>query len=518
MYKPGLKYIAISYRWGELDEQLVKTPDYTAHITSFNLYDLSALCEYIQFEPDLKGISYLWIDAISVDQQNDERKKETILKMSTIYKNASYILAVPDLHSEYLWKNPANIDKINLIQTYSKTIYNDILNYDNQTIHQNEIMIIEENEGHRSTNNNNKAIQTDNNDIKKAYKFLAYLVHDWSNRAWVISEYHIAKEKEKSQGTPLKYIFLYLLHPAYSTFLSYSFDHQYTNRVFDDNNDSNNNTLTPYWKVNSSTTFIHFLKTRFTQYDHLEMILSSNAKRNEDRFNAILPSWRKYNHLIKDKSTISSWNITDMTSVRLKLYELMDDLWDKARLLFSCSCSINMPILPSFASYHDETYLFIYEKENPSEAYQRYYSELKNNAYKLFGDHNFIQEELENNEMDGWSFYTENLTDIHLNPRHPLCLSIKSNKHFIFKSTLKFDKDTLSTYLLKDNDSLKCVLIPFFTFTLPGFDKIPPKKGSDIFLLGNMDQNRWVLLSRYTFKEDEIFYSCCYDDYTFNVY
>lgn len=65
---------------GELQEQLVKMPNYIAHIKSFDLRDLSYLCSCIQTEPDLEGISYLWVDAISVDQYyNDERKKETIL-------------------------------------------------------------------------------------------------------------------------------------------------------------------------------------------------------------------------------------------------------------------------------------------------------------------------------------------------------------------------------------------------------------------------------------------------------
>ncbi|CAO3638586.1 unnamed protein product [Cunninghamella blakesleeana] len=65
------------------------------------------------------------------------------------------------------------------------------------------------------------------------------------------------------------------------------------------------------------------------QRSHLDMILNSNASRNEDRFNAILSSWNEYSHLIKNKDTISKWNITNMTLVRLKLYEIMDDLWDK---------------------------------------------------------------------------------------------------------------------------------------------------------------------------------------------
>ncbi|KAI9300694.1 hypothetical protein BJ944DRAFT_272599, partial [Cunninghamella echinulata] len=108
MNDKDLKYIAISYRWGELNEQLVKTPDYTAHITSFDFQDFIKLCYFIKTEQDLKNIQYLWIDAISINQQDYEQKKETILKMTDIYKRATYILAVPDLHYTYLQNNPAN--------------------------------------------------------------------------------------------------------------------------------------------------------------------------------------------------------------------------------------------------------------------------------------------------------------------------------------------------------------------------------------------------------------------------
>ncbi|CAO3652462.1 unnamed protein product [Cunninghamella blakesleeana] len=54
MYDSYLKYITISYRWGEIEEQLVETPDYIAHITSFDIIDLVNLCKYTKCEPDLK--------------------------------------------------------------------------------------------------------------------------------------------------------------------------------------------------------------------------------------------------------------------------------------------------------------------------------------------------------------------------------------------------------------------------------------------------------------------------------
>ncbi|ORZ04764.1 hypothetical protein BCR42DRAFT_428961 [Absidia repens] len=52
-------------------------------------------------EKDLKHIKYVWVDAICVDQHPDRRKK-TIYRMSDIYKCATFILAVPDLHSAFL--------------------------------------------------------------------------------------------------------------------------------------------------------------------------------------------------------------------------------------------------------------------------------------------------------------------------------------------------------------------------------------------------------------------------------
>ncbi|CAO3652042.1 unnamed protein product [Cunninghamella blakesleeana] len=128
MYDSDLKYIAISYRWGEMQEQLLETPDYTAHITSFHLVHLQKLCYCITKEPELKEVRYLWIDAISVDQQNHAKKKETVLKMSQIYEMATFILAVPDLHKYYLWYNTASREMMDLIYQYKDIIYHDIKN------------------------------------------------------------------------------------------------------------------------------------------------------------------------------------------------------------------------------------------------------------------------------------------------------------------------------------------------------------------------------------------------------
>ncbi|ORZ04096.1 hypothetical protein BCR42DRAFT_497111 [Absidia repens] len=120
-----LKYVALSYRWGELHETLVDTGvGYTASITSFHLDDFYKLCYTMTLESDMKDIKYLWVDAICVDQNNPVRRKATIYQMSNIYDRATYILAVPDLPLTYIkGVSTKNYDTINAIKAYRKDIY-----------------------------------------------------------------------------------------------------------------------------------------------------------------------------------------------------------------------------------------------------------------------------------------------------------------------------------------------------------------------------------------------------------
>ncbi|CAO3627662.1 unnamed protein product [Cunninghamella echinulata] len=479
MHDKDLKYIAISYRWGELREQQVQTPDYTAHITSFNLSDLTTLLYFIKKEHDLKDIQYMWIDAISVNQQNHEKKKETILKMTEIYQNATFILAVPDLHRTYLNKNPANIDSLDLIYQNGKTIYEGILN-NNSTVHEG----IEENEN-----------------IKKAYKFLEYLIMDWSNRAWVISEYHIASKKI---GTPLKYIFISLLdgilsHEGFQFFFTYNFDQHCNTTIMEADN------------VNS---FIKSLKKIFLQRSFLEKIINSNATKNEDRFNAIFPSWKKYSHHIRNRNTVSEWGITNMTSVLLKLYEIMD-LWDKATLLYACSTHLQLPISPTFASqFKDDTFCLI-EKDDFISATECYSQTLLNHLLNINGNNKNDEEYQKIDEMKFGSIYADNLLDIQY---IHTSLSVKPNKYFSVKLEYTFDQEFLSTYLLENNDSLKSVFIPFFTFTIPKYADVPPVDGSGIYLLGDIDKNRWIIIPKFRYCMVVYEYLPYSNNYTFNIY
>ncbi|CAO3593676.1 unnamed protein product [Absidia cylindrospora] len=121
----GLKYVALSYRWGELQETQVDTKlGYIASITSFDLNDFITLCRWISLESDLRYMDYVWVDAICVDQTNYERRRATIYQMSNIYDRAAHILAVPDLNLQHLMDTSTMNKKI--IQgsnTYRDYIY-----------------------------------------------------------------------------------------------------------------------------------------------------------------------------------------------------------------------------------------------------------------------------------------------------------------------------------------------------------------------------------------------------------
>ncbi|CAO3638111.1 unnamed protein product [Cunninghamella blakesleeana] len=555
IYDPDLKYIAISYRWGELNEQQVETPDYTAHITSFDLKDLMGVCDRIKYEPSLKKIRYLWIDAISVDQQDHERKKETIIKMNRIYKKASYILAIPDLHYKYLLKNTANKEVLNLIRKYSETIYKEIFNNNHSAnssinndmnsskfsptqqeqqqqyinmgdqysfirkltskklIKKNKALKVEnetlklENEEYKVENKALKMEMEENklkqekDELKKAYQFLAYLIEDWSNRAWVISEYHIAKEKYKIHGTPLKYEFISLF--AYEPFFSYHFDDDNNDQqqctTNNENGDVKNNNVLTYDDVDDPKTFNQFVKERFMQRSHLEMILNSNATRNEDRFNAIVPSWKGYKHLIRN---ISEWNITDMTSVRLKLYEIMN-LREKATLLYACSPEYTDSyriILPTFVSNCDMDKLRKVEKYNYNNiAYNGFEKKLSEETSDVT-EKKEVQTNQPTNEYktDSNVTWTENLTSIQFDHYH-YCLSVKSKSYFIRKEVpYSYNEDYWRRRLsLDDDDEIYFAFIPFFTFAIPGYIDSPQlyEDSSSIYLkisASTLQRRNWM--------------------------
>ncbi|ORZ07439.1 hypothetical protein BCR42DRAFT_426254 [Absidia repens] len=120
-----MAYVALSYRWGELQETLIDTQvGYIASVTSFHLEDFYELCLMMTHEADLQHIKYVWVDAICVDQTNYVRRKSTIYQMTNIYDQASYIVAVPDLHAAYLRRTLIkNVDIMDGSRRHGEYIY-----------------------------------------------------------------------------------------------------------------------------------------------------------------------------------------------------------------------------------------------------------------------------------------------------------------------------------------------------------------------------------------------------------
>ncbi|KAI9303433.1 hypothetical protein BJ944DRAFT_268425 [Cunninghamella echinulata] len=584
LYNESLKYIAISYRWGQvLPKQHVKTPDYTAEVTSFSLSDLFELIFYIRKEPDLKNIPYLWIDAISIDQQNEHHLKSALYHMATIYKRAAYLLAVPDLHLECLKINIANQLSIDLIMKNNQLIYESLQRY----FHHSSLL---KKKGVTKMINSFYKIAASKDELKLAYDFLQYLLDDWSHRTWIISEYHIGKSKE----TPMKFIFIMLLHNLYSQkpfpFFSYSFCHPSSspppsstallipasstttsslsssssssitstsqnlivdhpsidklltsvpsnnNNNYNNNNNNNATTTIGNKKLTYESKFIHSFEYVLLQRHYLDMILNSNTTKNEDRFYAILPIWHKYKHILKDKNTIAKWNITDMISVRLKLYEFMD-LWDKARLLKACSSKF-VRRLPSFASVYYSSGLELKELDDPKNANIHYYNYLKKDhslvtvtknknetnvidmTKKKIKKGNKKEDHHHHHHLFNAPFYKANLLLIQLIHHATLpTLNLKSSLFFICKS----DHDvilpqTILNELKLDINKLKKVMIPYFMYSAPTYNSLYPEHiPAGVTVIGSFDENKWVLeYPHHTSLND--YQLIDHIDYTFCIY
>ncbi|KAI8328715.1 hypothetical protein BC941DRAFT_444370 [Chlamydoabsidia padenii] len=382
MDEPGLRYCAISYRWGEVPEQLVETPDYIAHVTSFALSDLEILCGQILASNDFtnedddnettkKSLEYLWVDAISIDQQNEKARKATIRQMNRIYHHSTLILAVPDLHLSYLKQNPSSKASLARIRKHSSHIYrhasgacqfqpivtpvhrhhtyefsqvsNTVIQPSSSSTTEARPSIIPGYDSSSSSSSSSlltpvtpstpdnkqnsekpplcecyrRNSKHEGKSYIEAIEFLDWLVMDWSNRCWVISEYYIGRTKTMELW-----------------FLSFDLQWFYSSRF-------------RFIPLFDSIYRDHFRHRRF-----LDMMLNSCASKNEDRFYAILPLSINYRHHIETQDTVSQWNISDMTSVCMRLYDFVG-LLEKIAILYCCSKGRSL-ILPSFASCYNE--------------------------------------------------------------------------------------------------------------------------------------------------------------------
>ncbi|CAO3601311.1 unnamed protein product [Absidia cylindrospora] len=571
-----LSFVALSYRWGELHEQIVNTHlGYLATITSFDLDDFYRLCEMMTKEPDLKHIKYVWVDAICVDQTNYERRKATIHQMSNIYDKATYILAVPDLHKKHLenasmayseiMHSVSNLDEYiyHLIQgnterlvelddiflneinvpedrtlrkllagftTYPPNDYFDdpkvILHFlckiyqasNISTWHEDIDRIKSETQKENAHDKDDDPLDgslldydkvTDllegfddrwmeiargdmmwthalierGNDIRQAMQFLEDLIKDWSTRVWVISEYHIAKEKNN-----LKYWFIQLYGPSFFKF-------EFTNPTFSSDIENSRRQASIFnGRRGYDISFHNMIFKQVNAQEFLEMMLKSKASKNEDRFYAILPL-SKY----KDKvSQVDQWNISTLISVKLKLFEIMDakDKWTLLFLAANKNASNTYQVLPTFcASNIDWNDLANY---------------VQGNAFKY--------------DMNSES---STITFHHTNNLHLYYIRLTIMEYYVYDGPddlYKYPKakKTLYNHLQVDKDSLlEMVLL----HPHDGKARSPLYMEEDCYdygisLVGSFVENKWTLCDETSIFEVEYFHRHYNDDHStvFDIY
>ncbi|KAI8330095.1 hypothetical protein BC941DRAFT_188142 [Chlamydoabsidia padenii] len=560
-------------------------------------------------ESELGAIPYAWVDAICVDQMNEARKKETIYRMNDIYDQATYILAVPDLHLEYLKKNPSNAESIEHMQQNALLIYH-IMQRNAKELHALDDNTLEEWEVPKANRpdmanyvldfhpeevdcaylldkmettaddyanfwseyncwasdkivvdilSNNDATtvtekkrdspsfysdlkhrfrklksvflshpnieekKVDNNKlqqliimlqvnkwssrlkerdamVRNVMKFFEYLVNDWSDRVWVISEYHISKKKRK-----LKYWFI--------SFSEYEEDSLEGMPFFELRFPGSGDFSADYQPESVETQlfysstqilmkygidFSNHVKSTLVDRHFLQLMLKSKASRNPDRFNAVLPISDDYRQYFKNKDTVSSWNISDMVSVRMRVR-----LWLKAEdnllLLFSLwHRSRQQVLLPSFDQecmndvlmYYTWQHFENWDMTGPPEKYNFDFDE---NSVILIDNKN-------KNDTSDIRYC------MHIQPKQYQAQKIDypptMNVCFISQTTWK------ALELDPHDDELTLVIISFLYMPLNGDvlkekdDKLKEEEEEDeegnyrIGLVGNVEKNKWVVVSR----------------------
>ncbi|ORZ07428.1 hypothetical protein BCR42DRAFT_426243 [Absidia repens] len=198
--------------------------------------------------------------------------------------------------------------------------------------------------------------------IRQSMDLLSDLIHDWSTRVWVISEYHIAKKKSKH----MKYWFIQLSHASSGTnadrhrpykFFEVDFlddainSGSSINLIRSPTQDSMTPTTSSRRKRESRSVFqtFHYMVEQLNNQTFLEKMLKSKASRNEDRMHAILPL-SEYKHKLVSKEQVGRWHINDLISVKLQLYHWTTTK-DKWQLLFLSNFTDHVSgTLPTFAT------------------------------------------------------------------------------------------------------------------------------------------------------------------------
>jgi Heterokaryon incompatibility protein (HET) len=87
------KYVALSYKWGGPQPVQAANATLSSLMNGFRMEDLPHSLRDAVILTQKLGLSYLWIDALCIIQDNEIDKGAEVSKMATIYENAAVTIA-----------------------------------------------------------------------------------------------------------------------------------------------------------------------------------------------------------------------------------------------------------------------------------------------------------------------------------------------------------------------------------------------------------------------------------------
>jgi hypothetical protein len=215
------------------------------------------------------------------------------------------------------------------------------------------------------------------------------------------------------------------------------------------------------------------------------MMLISRAAKPGDRFHAILPL-SQYRHVLEHKGTVSSWNITDMASVRQKLLEYMT-IQDRLNLLYYCSFGMLAPILPSFVTIQGAST----DSPVPNAVDILNTTQSKHN-FDLDGQHDKVSVEL---------VLSQRLPMLRLIPTCFYIHKLRKGDFYYYEHWGRTHKMWAELGLDPDHDPLVEVSLPLIMYKPNG---VPLESAydftMDLQLVGSLKKNCWVLFRFYRTK------------------
>jgi hypothetical protein len=92
----SLVYLTLSHRWGNIGASMTKKENYAARLSSIDCSELSLTFQHAISITRSLGISYLWIDAMSIVQDDEQDWEEECPKMASIYQHSLLTLFAAD--------------------------------------------------------------------------------------------------------------------------------------------------------------------------------------------------------------------------------------------------------------------------------------------------------------------------------------------------------------------------------------------------------------------------------------